>query len=168
MVVWTDGKRPGTKVLVVPLFPGAGLLLTLDELDDGAVAGAPVAAAGTIARLQHRHLVAELQQLIRGHQAGDAATRDHHADALADAGRSLDRSHFLRLHREHAKCLHRGEGCGITTGLSDAHEEVTTGNRHRRTAPSYCLPGAKLQNRRQGKRREHEYERAAAFAMLQG
>src|SRR6266702_514019 len=81
---------PGPEVLVVTFVEGAGLSAVSVQRHFGAAARGPEAAAGTLARLQQRTLIAKLAQFIGGYQTSDAGAENRNANAFACTGIRAD------------------------------------------------------------------------------
>ena len=106
-------RRAGIPVEVLIEF--ADLARAVGQLDLGAPADRPVAAADAIAGLEHRAVVAGLAELIGGRQSGDAGAENDHLGAVA--GARFERQRFGERRRaEEAHRLHREVGRAISAG----------------------------------------------------
>ena len=77
------GQARGAGVEVMVFLPCAGLARAVDEVHLRAVADAPVAAAGAMARFKNGAGPAGLAQLVGRDKAGNASAENHDARAFA-------------------------------------------------------------------------------------
>ncbi len=130
------GQARGPGVEVVALLEGAGLARAVGEIHIGAVADAPIAAAGALARFENRARPPRLAQLVGRDQAGNSPAENHHARAFAVY--ETQRTGFGGRFRDgqQPKRLHQDEGSAVSAHMAGSHQELASGEAH-----LVCLSG---------------------------
>lgn len=123
------GDARGTGVEVAAVLPVAVLDGPVGELDLGAVADGPIAAAGAVACFEDGAVEAGFAELVGGSHAGDACAEDDDFFAFAEVGGEL-RERRLADGGHEAERLHGGECGGVAADLGDALKEDTSGQAH--------------------------------------
>ena len=123
------GDAGGSGVEIAILRPATVLRGPVDELDLGAVAHCPVAAAGTAPRFKDGAFEARLAQFVGRHQPGDTAAQDDHALALSEVRGERGEGRRTR-HRGKSKNLHGPKRSGVTADLGDPLQEYTSSEAH--------------------------------------
>src|SRR5262249_23140655 len=128
LMVARQPRRAGVEVEIrIEL---ADLSRAVAQLDGGAAADRPVAAADPVARLEHGAIVAGLAELVGGGESRDPSAEHDDLGAVARAALERQRlSDGLRRNEPHR--LHGEIGGAIAADLRDAPQEISTCAGHR-------------------------------------